>query len=174
MLSLNSNTPSRIIIETGRPCITTYGSAGDSGVWYWRCWQRREQWCGPMGCYIRCYCRWCSSMGVIVGWWHEQYWNCWRGYITEWTGGSWEWQIGVQKTESGSTSRWLIQWRRRGYGQSRYTSRFGRPPLRHKWPSGKSMRGALGQNGCRGMAGWWGGGTRTWEAKKNNPEQSVV
>ena len=85
-----------------------------------------------------------------------------------------EWWIVVRRSESRSTNQWLMRWNKWGCGWSRNKYRAERLPLLCKCPAGQYMSCAISRNGCWGLAGWWGSGTRTWDVKNNNPEQSVV
>ena len=174
MNSLTLAAPLSIIIEIGRPCITTCGRLGDYEGWYQKCQRIREQRCGPVGFYIKRWRRRCYYMRARVGWWWDKCWMCWKVFITWRHGRLREWRLGVCRMKSGSTPEWMMRWRTRSSDQSRNTSRYSMPPSWKKWPAIQSMSCALGRNGCRGLVGWWGGGTRTWDVNNNNPERSVV
>ena len=64
-----SDALSYIITSIGRPYTTTYRRLGDGGGWYLRCWQRREQHCGPVGCCIKQWHGLSYFMVLIVVWW---------------------------------------------------------------------------------------------------------
>ena len=153
----------------GWPCIKTCRSRGNAGEQYQRCLQRRDKWYGPVGFTIKLWRRICYYTWARVGWWQHWWWKCSRFSIIRNPGVSREWRIAVRRTNSGSTSQWLMHWRLRGSGQSKNKLRDVSPSSQRKWPARQSMSCALGRYRFHVLFVGWCFGTRTWKVEKNNP-----